>query len=308
VGAHGTYTRHTAKLRFDALFASYDAGSETGKRDRARLLSCACRSASAWLDPLPLLHSLALKDREVQTALCHRLGLPVLPLNAPTVQCGCGATLRRSDADHAMRCRALAAKLTLRHDILKGILCRAVNRAGIASALEPPLRRLPGLEATSGTAADGSATRVEAWGDILMVLSRGIAIADVSVLHPLSAHLPHRAASMAGAAASYRDHQKRTTYSRLEPNGYEFVPVSVESYERLSQPAMKLLHTLGEEAAGPGGVLRTSFVVGALRELSVGLVRGNYFLFRVSVGMLARSSGACFRPGMARPTDNCCAE
>jgi hypothetical protein len=139
-----------------------------------------------------------------------------------------------------------------------------------------------------------------------MVLPRGIAIADVSVVHPLSAHLFHRAASTAGAAASHRDHQKWTTYSRLEPNGYKFV--SVESYGRLSQPAMKLLHTLGEEAVGPGGVSRASFVDGALRELSVGLVRGNYFLYRASVGMLARSGGACFRPGLARPTDDCCAD
>jgi hypothetical protein len=112
-----------------------------------------------------------------------------------------------------------------------------------------------------------------------------------------------RAASTAGAAASHRDHQKRTTYSRLEPNGHEFVPVFVDSYGRLSELAMKLLHTLGEEAAGPGGVSRAPFVAGALRELSVGLVRGNYFLYRAPVGMLAWSSGACFRP-----TDNCCAE
>jgi hypothetical protein len=92
------------------------------------------------------------------------------------------------------------------------------------------------------------------------------------------------------------------------PKCYEFVPVSVESYGRLSQPAMKLLHTLGEEAAGPGGISRASFVDGALRELSVGLVKSNYFLHRASVGMLARPSGACFRPGQARPTDDCCAE
>jgi hypothetical protein len=167
---------------------------------------------------------------EVQTALRHRLGLPVLPLNAPAVQCGCGATLRRSDADHAMRCRALAAQLTLRHDILKGILRRAVHRAGIASALEPALRRLPGLAAGSGTTADGSATRVEARGDILKVLPRGIAIANVSVVHPLSTHLLHRAASTAGAAASHRDRQKRATYDRwrrVATSGYQFVPVSV---------------------------------------------------------------------------------
>jgi hypothetical protein len=60
---------------------------------------------------------------------------------------------------------------------------------------------------------------------------------------------------------------------------------------------MKLSHTLGEEAAGPGGISRASFVEGALRELSIGLAKGNYFLYLASVGMLARSSGACFRPG-----------
>jgi hypothetical protein len=86
-----------------------------------------------------------------------------------------------------------------------------------------------------------------------MVLPRGIAIADVSVVHPLSTHLLHRAASTAGVAASHRDQQKRTTYARLAPNGYEFVPVSVESYGRLSQLAMKLLHTLGEEDCKPWG-------------------------------------------------------
>jgi hypothetical protein len=37
---------------------------------------------------------------------------------------------------------------------------------------------------------------------------------------------------------------------------------------------MKLLHVLGDEAAGPGGVDRSSFVAGALCELSIGLCRG----------------------------------
>jgi hypothetical protein len=34
---------------------------------------------------------------------------------------------------------------------------------------------------------------------------------------------------------------------------------------------MKLLHSLGDKAAGPGGVARASSVIGALRELSEGL-------------------------------------
>jgi hypothetical protein len=52
------------------------------------------------------------------------------------------------------------------------------------------------------------------------------------------------------------------------------MPFSVETYGRLGQPAMKLLHVLGDEAAGPGGVDLASFVAGALRELNTGLCRG----------------------------------
>jgi hypothetical protein len=46
----------------------------------------------------------------------------------------------------------------------------------------------------------------------------------------------------------------------------------------LGQPAMKLLHALGHEAAGPGQVDRASFVAGALRELSVGLCRQLFYV------------------------------
>jgi hypothetical protein len=47
-------------------------------------------------------------------------------------------------------------------------------------------------------------------------------------------------------------------------------------------------------------------VNGALRELSAGLCRGNFFAYRASVGMLARSSGASFRAGMPVLTDDVC--
>jgi hypothetical protein len=71
---------------------------------------------------------------------------------------------------------------------------------------------------------------------------------------------------------------------------------------------MKLLHELGDEAAGPGGVSPASFVVGALREIaaiSIGLIRGDFFCDRASAGMLAGSSDASFRPGLAVPADAC---
>jgi hypothetical protein len=149
-----------------------------------------------------------------------------------------------------------------------------------------------------------------------MAFPQGISIADISVIHPLSLNVISRAATTAGAAAttagaaaSHRDQRKRTAYARVEPHGYGFVPFSVETYGRLGQPAMKLLHSLRDEAAGPGGVTRASFVNGALRELSVGLCihlrRGDFFAYRASVGMMARCSGASFRAGMRVPTDEC---
>jgi hypothetical protein len=77
----------------------------------------------------------------------------------------------------------------------------------------------------------------------------------------------------------------------------------METYGRLGQPGTKLLHDLGEEAAGPGGVSWSSFVVGALRELSVGLCKGHFMAYRASLGVLATSSGSAFRPGLPSPTD-----
>jgi hypothetical protein len=50
---------------------------------------------------------------------------------------------------------------------------------------------------------------------------------------------------------------------------------------------MALLHMLGIEAAGPGGVLCASFVAGALRKLRVGLCRGNFLMHHARIGMLA---------------------
>jgi hypothetical protein len=178
-----------------------------------------------------------------------------------------------------MRCPSLATQTTLRHDVLKGILRRVVHRAGIASALKPTLRRLPGLAESADIAADGSPLCPEARGDILMALPRGITISDISVIHPLSINILPRGATTSRAAASHRDEQKRTAHAKAEPNGYGFVPFSVETYGQLGHPAMKRLHDLGEEAAGPGGVSQSSFMAGALRELSVGLCRGNFMAY-----------------------------
>jgi hypothetical protein len=135
--AQSTFSRHIAAAKLSSLLESFDAHSVNGRSARARILSCACRPASAWLDTLPLTSTLELKSGEVRTGLRHRLGLSMMPPNAPSLLCSCGAALNGNTADHAMRCSSLAALTTLRNDILKGILRRAVHRAGIASTLEP---------------------------------------------------------------------------------------------------------------------------------------------------------------------------
>jgi hypothetical protein len=162
--------------------------------------------------------------------------------------------------------------------MLKGIWRRAMHRAGIASTLEPFLRRLPGLAAGAGTSADSSSMGPEAQGDILMALPQYISITVISIIHPLSMNTLSRAATTAEATASHRDQQKRTGYARVEQHSYGFVPFSVETNGRLGQQAMRLLHLLGYQASGPGGVTWASFVNGALRELSVCPLRVNFLL------------------------------
>jgi hypothetical protein len=87
--AQSTISQLSAQFRADALMDSYDPSTDGGKRTRARLLSCACRPASAWSVTLPLSRALELKSGEVQTGLRHRLGLTMLPPNAKAEQCCC---------------------------------------------------------------------------------------------------------------------------------------------------------------------------------------------------------------------------
>jgi hypothetical protein len=140
-----------------------------------------------------------------------------------------------------------------------------------------------------------------------LALTRGISIADVSTIDPLSTNTLSAAAATAGAAAATRDQQKLAAYLRVEPNGYMFFSFSVESYGRLDRPAIELVLKLGVEAAGPCGVLLASFVVGALQELSIGLCRGMFFLYQAVWACLPRLVGQDYGPGWMCPCPRCAA-
>jgi hypothetical protein len=104
---------------------------------------------------------------------------------------------------------------------------------------------------------------------------------------------------MAEVAPAIRARQRRVAYSRVELNRYtfEFVPFSMKNYGRLGQPAMALLNQSWDKATGTGGVSWASFVAGALREISIELCRGNFLLYRGSLGGVARASGLT-HPGL----------
>ena len=295
--AHRTLARFVADRRGSDLLASFDSNTEEGMRNIARMRSCACRPASLWLDTLPTCMALQLSNNDYVSAMRLRLGLTYLPPNAPGVQCSCGRHIEACDVDHAMTCNTLKGAATLRHEILKEIWRRITRRAGIASSVEPLLHSLPGAHAAA------IADRPESRGDILLVLPDGLTVVDVSVVHPAASTYMH-AARVEGGAAAMRDQAKRAQYESGDPNGYAFVPLSMESFGRLGKPAMQLLNTLATKAVDGGVVVKGSFVVNAMRELSVGLMKGNGLMFRRGLGVMAGITGTSFSAGFNVPTDD----
>jgi hypothetical protein len=207
--AQGTFGRYMAQYHVDALLESVDAAAVAGQKTLARLRSCACQASAAWLTALPMAPALELKDAEFCAAMQHRLGMSPLPHNTVGIRCTCAAVPSADDSHHAVTCSSVQGKATMRHDILKGILHQAIHRAGVASTLEPTLRRLPGLEAGAYGASGGTeAAGLEARGDILLALESSMLVLDVSITHPSGVANRRAAATTDGAAATRRDREK----------------------------------------------------------------------------------------------------
>ena len=104
-----------------------------------------------------------------------------------------------------------------------------------------------------------------------------------------------------GAAAARRDRDKDRAYRRHDPDAYDFVPLSHESYGRMSPRAMEHLNHLADVAVRCGEVRRAVFVTNALRRLSVALCKGNALIFRMGMQTLAGITGGAVVHGCARP-------
>jgi hypothetical protein len=131
-------------------------------------------------------------------------------------------------------------------------------------------------------------------GDLVVVLSEdGLLVADVSVVHPAAESFIWQPAQQAGTAASAQDTAECQKYGSGQVAGGSFMPPSTESCARMGRPAMQFLGTLANTAStAVASDVTTSFLVGALRELSIALVKGNEVIYAEPRHVTAGSMGA----------------
>ena len=247
------------------------------------------------MESLPVAPHLILRDADFVSNLRHRLGTQPDPAVAAAYTCPCGARVQPADTDHCMPCLLSQGVRTFRHNLLGKAWRHIMCKAGLASTAEPPIRNLPGAQATA------AADRAGARGDILLSIDGRMIVADVSVTHPTCTSYVAGAAQSAGSAAEKREKEKERKYESADPRGYRFVPLVVESYGRLGTKAMSFLNELATQA-GLAGVDTAAFTTNALRELSVALCRGNEAVYRAGSGMSIGRTGTGFMQGNVCPT------
>jgi hypothetical protein len=267
-----------------------------------QLLSCAHRPTSAWLDTLPLSRALKLKSGEFHASLRHGLGLAMPPFNPLDVQSGCGATLRRMDADHGMRCSALAEhQTTLRYGILTGTLRHAVHRKALPPHLSPH---------SAASKVFPTASHICRWLPLPPGCSRGHPpghaprhlhrqrVRHPPPLHQLSlgcCHISWRGRRPAGSPQA--DHICGSGAKQLRL--CSLLRLVVQTYLTASNEASAPAWRRGHSPRR----CHTSALCHWHPELSVGLCGGNFLMYHASGGLLARVSGRVFRAGLAVPTD-----
>jgi hypothetical protein len=100
--------------------------------------------------------------------------------------------------------------------------------------------------------------------------------------------------------------QERCAYNWLAPNGDALAPMSVESCGHFCKTAVGSSGMQATEAAAAGDVGKSSSAAMALRELSVGVCKGNYLMHQPLLGVLAGVADQGFRPGADRLTKDTC--
>jgi hypothetical protein len=138
-------------------------------------------------------------------------------------------------------------------------------------------------------------------GDMLVVLpDEGLVVTDVIVVHPAANRFLQRAAHASGAAASAWDATNSRKYGGGgQVAGGSLVHVVLSASGKAGNAVF--LRTLADAVASSATtgsyVPTSSFVMGALHEFSVALVKGNEVVYCEALHMYATASGTAARAG-----------
>ena len=262
------------------------------QQNLARLHSVQHSVATAWLSVLPSKPQWEIHNDTIATALRFMLGVSPGPSSQSYFRCACG--YKGYDSHHAMTCKKLSGVHTLRHNRIQNSVRYACSRAGCDTSYEPKEGPLQGIKAGE----KGYGKR----GDILVTTMEDMLNVDISVIHPAGQSIREQACKNGGAAAKYRERQKRRDHEKNGTPGYQFIPFSVESYGRLGEDADRLLKDMAERAASTGSCDRNGFLHWMRKEISLSLIRGNARIFSYYLGLLIRGTGVDFQEGATAPT------
>ena len=277
------------------FLASFDAKTEWGMGNVARMHSVATGPSTAWLTALQGAPTTRLSDEAVVSGGRLQMGLGV-PMQVVGRLCSCGAS-GPARWDHPMVCRHTAGMRTIRHDIKVQTWCHLIHKAGSATSVEPTYSHL--------LSGEQRARAGECRGDILAVLPSGLTVLDCVVKHPTAASYVSAASKTPGATAALAEQQKRTDFEKFgDGAGFAFVPLASESYGRLGLEASRFLSALGDIAEGRAfGVTKARFVRHARQELGCALVRGNALVYRRFMMRYGLLTGKQFTLGLDQPVD-----
>lgn len=230
--------------------------NKLGQDEEARLrLSCAFHPTSGyWLGAFPSANvGTLMSDQDFRAACSLRLGLPLVHAH----ECCCGSWVGET-AVHKLSCMRGASARESRHNAVNDVLSRALSQAGIPNTKEP--RRL------------SEADDLRPDGLTLLPWSRGAyAVWDVSIRDSFAASY-RGLARCVGAIAAKAEEEKRKKYEFLG-NGYEIIPVVVESTGVWGKSALEFTKLIGKRIRLKTGEERaTTFI---RQRMSIEVQRGN---------------------------------
>lgn len=223
-------------------------------REKAVILSAACKESGAWLEALPSPQLGTLLDKQsLQIAVALRVRSPICH---PHI-CVCGSDVD-SSGHHGLSCLRSAGRIS-RHNSLNNILKRAFQSAEIPCILEPP-----GLFREDGKRPDG--VTLIPWKNGQCLVWDATCTDTVAPSHVIGS------SRSVGFAANLAEQLKHNKYKAIKQS-HLFCAFVVETLGSWSNDAIGLFNELGKLIRSNTGVpMAKAFL---RQRISIAIQRGN---------------------------------